>query len=141
MEVVFIDETIRRYIVYVRRSAGPPVRLVRRRPPSSRLANTATILSGPPLPPLIFIGSAITNAPVVGQLIQVSDILEAWNVRGEQNPVGVEGLRLSVVNARRVDPHRVYLALHQEARRRRIDAREVQLGNRLGPGLARYPGT
>src|SRR5207249_10633503 len=26
----------------------------------------ATIRSGPPLPPLIFIGSAITNAPVTG---------------------------------------------------------------------------
>src|SRR6185503_6139255 len=45
--------------------AGTESRRLRRADPAAQ-GNVATMRSGPPLPPRIFIGSAITNAPVAG---------------------------------------------------------------------------
>jgi hypothetical protein len=47
----------------------------------------ATILSGPPLPPAIFIGSAITKLPDGRQLGQVGDILESRDIFLVENHV------------------------------------------------------
>ena len=43
------------------------------------------IRNGPPLPPLIFIGSAITENPLRGKLVQIGDVFERRNVFRKEN--------------------------------------------------------
>src|SRR5262245_59802679 len=65
----------------------------------------------------------------------MSDILEAGNIRCEQSLVRFQRLRLAVINARRVDAHRINLALDKEPSRSRIDSREMQQRDRFRSGL------
>jgi hypothetical protein len=62
--------------------------------------------SGAPVPPPIFIGSAMICAPVTGSRIERVEVLERGNVLGVERPMRFEERRLPVVDARGVDADR-----------------------------------
>ena len=96
----------------------------------------ATIRSGPPLPPLIFIGSAMTKLPVAGRRSRLATFSKAGNVLTHENPVGIVRRRLAVVDARRVDAHGLDPALPgQPPGGGRVDAWEMQLRHARRSGL------
>ena len=68
--------------------------------------STATIRTGPPLPPRIFIGRASTTNPFSGSCIQVGNVLKGRNVLFKQADMTLKVSRLTKVNTRSVDTHR-----------------------------------
>src|SRR5215212_7897576 len=66
-----------------------------------------------------------------GELVEVGEVLEGGDVALEEDAVRLEELGLAVVDARRVEPDGLDLALAREpARGVGVEAGEVQLGDR-----------
>src|SRR5206468_3212938 len=72
------------------------------------------------------------------QCVEVGDILERWNAGLEQDPMALEELRLTAVDAGRVEPDGADFSIFQQpSRRSRIEAREMQLCDCFGPAPIR----
>ena len=87
-----------------------------------RDGRTAIARSGAPLPPPIFIGSAMTSAPRTRQALEVGQVLERGNVALVEQPVRFVQRRLAEVDAGGVDADRLDRTVCRRATSRRRDA-------------------
>ena len=113
----------------------------RLRSPIHDRGSIAIARSGAPVPPLIFIGRATTNAPRGGKAIEVGQILERRDVALVQDPVRLVERRLPVVDARGVEPTALTRRVSGEpARGVLVQAGKVQLRDRVcaALGVPRY---
>ena len=99
-------------------NAGAEVKVHSARVSRIHRGTRATARSGPPDPPSIFIGSAMTTAPRSGQPIEVGQVLESRDVARRRDPMDLEVGRAAVVDRRGVDAERGHAALLDEQPRR-----------------------